>query len=184
MKFLALLLTLLIAGCGGCASVDPLNRAQSTYVALSFDGATCSGTAVGPDSFVTAEHCLTGKLLSVNGNYVSVVKTVVDGNDHAILTVAGAKFSQWARWSKRPLVQGDAVTWIGGPGGEIGVLRRGYVAKTTKDGTAVDAQVWKGDSGAGVFNDAGELVGVVSAMGGPRNSSFVMMLMFPRGVFK
>lgn len=183
MRALALLLALTISGCSGCASVQPLDVAQDAYVALRFEGATCSGTAIGPDTFLTAEHCLAGELLTVNGNAVAVVAILRDGNDHAKVTVAGAKFSHWAKWASRPLVQGDAVTWIGGPAGETHVLRRGYAAKVAKQGTLVDAQVWKGDSGAGVFNDKGELVGMVSAMTGP-SPSFVMAVLLPFGVFK
>lgn len=183
MRILALLLLPLITACSGCASVQPLDVARDAYVALRFEGATCSGTAIGPDTFLTAEHCLEGELLTVNGNMVAVVSILRDGNDHAKVTVAGAKFSTWAKWSKRPMVQGDSLTWIGGPGGETHVLRRGYVAKAAKDGVLVDAQVWKGDSGAGVFNDRGELVGMVSAMTGPA-PSFVMAVLLPFGVFK
>ena len=183
MRALALLLLPLITACSGCASVQPLDVAQDAYVALRFEGATCSGTAIGPDTFLTAEHCLEGELLTVNGNMVAVVSILRDGNDHAKVTIAGAKFSTWAKFAKRPMVQGDAVTWIGGPAGETHVLRRGYVAKVTTDGTLVDAQVWKGDSGAGVLNERGEIVGMVSAMTGP-SPSFVMAVLLPFGAFK
>lgn len=184
MRLFALLLACLIGGCGGCASVQPLDVARDAYVALRFEGATCSGTAIGPDTFITADHCFDGgDLLTVNGNMVAVVSILRDGNDHAKVTVAGAKFTTWAKWAKRPMVQGDAVTWIGGPAGETHVLRRGYVAKVSTEGVLIDAQIWKGDSGAGVLNDRGELVGMVSAMTGPA-PSFVMAVLLPFGVFK
>lgn len=178
----------LLAGCGGCASVNPVVETQIHYVALSFEDGECSATAIDADKILTADHCLTSPLVTANGNMVHVAATLRDGNDHAILTLAGIRFDSWAPINRKGLKQGERVRWIGGPQ-DIGpgVYREGVVARVDKERTLLQAPAWFGDSGAGVFNDKGELVGMVSEIRGPRSTfpaGFVLAGLYPFGEFR
>lgn len=67
---------------------------------------------------------------------------------------------------------------IGNPLGLRDILIVGRVAGFLKDGTMlIDSTGFKGDSGAGVFDRNGNIVGVISAMGG--DEMFYLMVAYP-----
>lgn len=178
MKSIALLLTLVLTtGCSDAPARD-IGVVQGTALRLEFDkNGVCSGTAVGKDLILTAEHCFEGeRLVRINGRPANSLRMVKDGKDHVLVKVT-VTFKTWARMGAAPK-QGDRVRWIGNPAGEANVYREGYVARAEKAGVLVDAQVWKGDSGSGLFNDRGEVVGVVSAMVGA-SPSFMLAFAWP-----
>ena len=176
MKYAALLL-IFLAGCSDAPARD-ISVIQGTAVRLEFEkNGVCSGTAVGRDLVLTAEHCFEGeRLVRINGKEAYALRMVKDGKDHVLVKVS-MTFKSWAPMGKAPK-QGDKVRWIGNPAGEPNVYREGYVSRVEKNSVLVDAQVWKGDSGAGLFNDKGEVIGVVSAMVGA-SSSFVLAYAYP-----
>ena len=80
-----------------------------------------------------------------------------------------------AKRGERPR-QGDRVRWWGNPVGEPNVYREGYVARADGDVLVIAAQICKGDSGAGLFNDRGEVVGIISAMTAEMHCQFALSL--------
>lgn len=57
--------------------------------------------------------------------------------------------------------QGDRVRWFGSPAGQPDMYREGYVVRSLDGEVLIDAPVFGGDSGGGVFSIKGELVAVV-----------------------
>lgn len=96
--------------------------------------------------------------------------------DHAVLRVA-TTFEHWARVGLPPAL-GEEVYFQGSPRGLAQLLRvgrmagKGHLPKSAQEDSPVlareftlyDVQVAPGDSGSGIFNRNGELVGVVSIM--------------------
>ena len=165
MKKCAFLLLALLAGCGGCASLPGNEYLKDFTLRLQFgDSGICSGTKIGPNVLETARHCFRGtELTLVNDQPVRAVSIKEMDRDRVEVTLEGVT---WTRWAKRgpKLRQGDRVRWWGNPLGERDVYREGYVAQIQKELALIDAPVCPGDSGSGLFNDRGELAGIVSAM--------------------
>lgn len=141
---------LALAWCGDLAEVAKR---------LQFDSGACSGTAVSRNVVLTATHCLNEPLLEVDGVPVKTLEIVSDGNDHSFVRV-DTTFKKWATLGPPPK-QGDWIRWIGNPGGEVDMYREGYIVRVRGGNTYIDAPSFGGDSGAGMFNRKGELVGVI-----------------------
>jgi V8-like Glu-specific endopeptidase len=127
----------------------------------------CSSTAVGPHKLLTATHCVaTGLAFKVDGQLVTVAAITNDGADHSIMTLSDMTFEEYAVVNADSLKQGDHVYMWGNPDGLNDQYREGYVtgAIQTPDGPIVtlDLNGYFGDSGAGLFNEKGEVVGVIS----------------------
>lgn len=157
----ALLLLLLLA-----APVNALTRTEANAkpyaVVLEFiGGGNCSGTIIGRHEILTAGHCFaeTPPAALVNGTPVEVVALHPAGDDVVRVQVR-TTFPRWASLGDAPR-QGDAVFVFGNPAGQRDVFRRGYVVDA---GTAlaIDMRVGQGDSGAAVFNERGQVVGIVT----------------------
>lgn len=159
MRYLLPLL-LLLGGCGGCASIPSHSELRSMTVRLKFaDGSICSGTAIAADTLVTASHC-GASLATVNERRVKVTGVGRDKRDMMTLRVSGVRFAHWARWGK-PVTQGARVRWFGTPNG-VAMYREGYVTLANTDIVLIDAPAFGGDSGAGIWDERGELVGVLT----------------------
>jgi V8-like Glu-specific endopeptidase len=157
----AALLCLLLAG---CVSVPSQADLRATTLRLLFQKGICSGTATAPDTILTAAHCMKGDtLVSANGTAVEAVEVKPPAKDVISIRVKGKPFKAWAtRWGHA--VQGQHIRFWGNPIGEPDIMREGMVARAWSSGIVVQALVCHGDSGAGVFDDAGRIVGVVSGM--------------------
>ena len=167
MRTILLALLLLVAGCG-CVSVPSHNALQDFYVNIQAfspaGGRICSGTKTGPAELTTAKHCVSGYALKlVNGVAVSVAGIRYKGEDEAVVTLSKPMFKAWAKRGPTPN-PGDRVRYWGTPLGIPNVYREGIVVAVTDKVIAADLRVCHGDSGAGLFNDRGEMVGVVVAM--------------------
>lgn len=138
---------------------------------LTMESGICSGTAVGPDLLVTAQHC--GDIKAVGGVPVTVEVVERGDRDFVLLRVRGVEFKTWARRGAAPR-QGDRLRWWGNPVGEADVYREGYVARVSEGVIVIAAQICKGDSGAGLFNRRGEVVGIVSAMTASQHCQFAL----------
>lgn len=167
----ALLLAFLLAGCGGCVSVPTHDDLRSTSLRLTNAQGVCSGTAVGPDLLVTAIHC--GDPAAIDDVPVQVVERRPGSKDFTVLRVSGVTFKRYLQRGPAPK-QGDRVRWFGNPVGERDVYRQGYVARVTPEAIVIAAQICKGDSGSGLINDRGQVVGVVSAMTAPMHCQFAL----------
>jgi hypothetical protein len=163
-----------------CAAQPPYGRARLAALSLEVPDGYCSGTAVGRYTVLTAFHCVPNgaMAIAIDGKQCAVYKIVRDGRDHALLTI-GSECPQRhiAKLAKHPVIAGDAVFCWGNPGKFKDLLRTAVVAGAIKlDNETADelraprgsvsqmvvGNFGKGDSGAGVFNRRGELVGVVS----------------------
>jgi V8-like Glu-specific endopeptidase len=168
MKYIAPVLAFLMGGCAQAhPSVDPREFAHR----ITTERSVCSATAVSADEIETAAHCLAFKLVGVDGAPAKVVSSYGTGIDRIRVKVAGITFTKWAAQGKARV--GDRVRWWGQPLGHPFVYREGVVAQTYEDGVLVDGTVCPGDSGSGLFNAAGELVGVISFMSDPHGCTFV-----------
>ena len=169
--FLFGILTLLLSEPAGSsifnidiASTD--KHAQHLLITTEPEGAmsSCSATAISKNTLLTASHCTDGKILAfyAGGDKITIVGDVVnDGNDHALVTVS-KEFKSWACFSPSHPRRGEVVYIIGSPLGWEGLLRVGYLSGFYNGYTLLDMNIWFGDSGAGVFNTKGKIVGVVS----------------------
>jgi len=182
MKIWPLLLVLL-AGCSGCVSVPSHTDLRATTLRLEFGSGLCSGTAISSDTLITAQHCLRmgGPLLTVNGQKVTVVGYGKDKRDTLTVRIKGLVFKHWARMGS-PLHQGSRVRWFGNPAGERDIYREGYVVHADSNEVLIDAAAFGGDSGSGIFDDSGRLIGVLTGAKWWRSDNgltFSLVVMYP-----
>jgi hypothetical protein len=110
-------------------------------------------------------------LATINGQPAKVVRSWATGVDRLRVVVSGVRFDTWATLGIAK--QGDHVRWWGQPQGAPFIYREGVVAAIFPDGFLLDATICHGDSGSGLFNAAGELVGVISFMTDDKGCTFV-----------
>lgn len=169
MKTIALLVLCLLTGCVSAhPPVDPREFALRITTARS----VCSATAVAADEIETAAHCLAYPLVSIEGKSATIVAHHATGVDRVRVKVAGITFTKWAKLGKARV--GDRLRWYGQPMGVPYVYREGVVVQTYPDGLVIDGAICRGDSGSGLINDAGELVGVISAMTNDAGCTFIL----------
>ena len=174
MRYLLPLL-LLLSGCGGCVSVPSHSDLRATALRLEFANGLCSGTAIGPDLILSAKHCFTGPLKTVNGQAVRVVESHTESRDRIVVKVAGVRFKAWAKRGPVP-AQGDKLRFWGNPSGEAGVYREAIVSRVRTDQIVLQTVVCAGDSGSGLIDAQGRVVGIVSAVTGDRICKFGLSL--------
>lgn len=146
------------------------DNAQTHKAALKIQqtNSSCSATVVGKKTILTAQHCIKDddNNLLVNGLPFVIERRIYDGRDNAFIVLAGADFKDIAKFGSYPKV-GDDIFYIGNPDSFTLLLRKGYISGIYDNNIFIsDIQVWKGDSGSGIFNSDGVLVGVVSALYG------------------
>lgn len=167
-----------LAGCTGCSTL-PHDAAKGATARLEFpSGAVCSATAVGQYTLLSAAHCFAQGAgeVSVSGRKAGFVVIANDDSDHVLVRVT-AKQAQIARRGVGR--QGDVVFVHGNPGGWVDVLRYGRIAAVQGDGSILlDANNYKGDSGAAVFNERGEIVGVVTGIASVEYFRLTVLLPF------
>ena len=134
---------------------------------LTFKGGTCSGTAVGSRTILTAAHCIDGDTLtSVDGHKTRALWIAEDGHDHALIGQT-VKFPAWIVKLDTPILA-EAVHFVGNPADERELYEHGYVSGLSNDNGHVamlyELPIFFGDSGAGIMNSRGALVGVVSGI--------------------
>jgi len=150
----------------GCAS-SPVDKIHKVAVHLTMDNGSCSGTVVGKNTILTATHCLAdARSLAIDGIPVVVYKAYDDKHDHLLL-VTSLSFRDAALRGPEAK-QGDSVYVIGNPGELVDIYRQGTVAGYKEfpeaPATLYDINGYFGDSGAGIFNHEGQLIGVISIL--------------------
>lgn len=186
------------------------------------NGATCTGTWVGPDEILTAFHCVIGAtasehdsytrpreaymgdidlrglkvrfaiasdvdddeedMRSITASHVAVIDRVAPDDDLAILKTKDVFTPNWAQLTDRPLEMGERFQGIVMSGAFPFSYGEGYVTrprrtatinyhsgkKTTVFQSASD--MWRGSSGACVFDDELKCMGVFVATAHGSNS--------------
>lgn len=128
----------------------------------------CSASAVGPHTILTAEHCISPTATySIPGGKLQITSILRDGNDHVLLEV-DKKFDVWAQINLTQPEAGTHVYIWGNPGDLSDVYREGTISGVVEEGDKaiilVDINGYFGDSGSGVFNEKGEVIGVISVI--------------------
>jgi uncharacterized protein Usg len=146
---------------------------------LTIDGATCSGTIVAPSAILSAAHCFKeeadpiAKLFGVpttqappptsmlvDGYKVYIEAITYDDADHALVKVIFV-FKDHATLGKFPTV-GSRICYWGNAAKQSDTYREGYVTSFKHGDMIMDINGFFGDSGAGIFDASGKVVGVMS----------------------
>jgi hypothetical protein len=154
---------------------------------------SCSATAIGPSVILTATHCeRPGGVLSIlrygSPSYqpVEVVSVIRDKADHSVLFLKGIVFEKYARFTGEHPEIGQVVYVLGFPDVANFQYRMGIVASMDVKGLPifdglpsflVGILSYVGDSGSAIFDDNGDIVGVVS-FGTPHLALGALMFRF------
>lgn len=166
----------------GKAYSEVYHTRQATATEVTY----CSATAIGPRALLTATHCELGTgEITLQGKddapdtKLKVDREIRDDADHTILFVSsvdqsGFVFPAFASVDvSHKFGFGQDIFFIGNPHGFSNVFRKGYVAGhtvcTTPLGDSIpeillETHVGEGDSGAGIFDETGTLIGVVAGI--------------------
>lgn len=167
MKPLYLVLAVILAGCGRLPSHwDALQAIRSSHH-LRSASMSCSGTAIQSHAILTATHCLVGGgPYDIDGKPVSVQAQLNDAQDHTILVI-DQTLGHYVGFGPEPSI-GDPVFIFGNPGVLTDQYRVGYksgeVILAGRQVMSLDINGYYGDSGSGIFDDHGRLVGVISVL--------------------
>jgi hypothetical protein len=151
------------------------------------EAAGCTAQAVSDHTLLTAEHCIVpGGQLYVDlvphskddfakNKPTPITNIVLDGQDHALLTTPNMTYQYKIHYSPATSVApvlGEHVYWYGNPAGVQNIARDGKIVGTIpaaeiadgKNATlfVVQAPVVGGDSGSAVYDDQGNLIGVIT----------------------
>jgi hypothetical protein len=149
--------------------------------------AICSATAIGSHALLTASHCERPTTdIMIDGEDSRIIGLTRDGLDHTIYLV-DKKFEKWATFGEDVGIGDELYMW-GNPEGKLFIFRKGYVVKIAQAHDdapielVIDIQNYHGDSGAGMFNNRGQLVTVQSTVSTFHNSEDEMRTQFSSGL--
>lgn len=162
---------LVIAGFALSARSEPSQPYYASYV-VNFSGARGSATAVGPALLVTNKHVAgrvgnTGTATDAAGAKHAIRCSVVSHSWDLALCMASDEGLHWAAVARQPPREGDDVWAMGYGAGNNPKLASGVGKLRRLDGNGnyeSTLVIQSGDSGSGMFNAAGELVGVNHAV--------------------
>jgi V8-like Glu-specific endopeptidase len=153
---------------------------SQTTARLTIENATCSGTVVAQNTILSAAHCFKDDeakelaemfglkyveppppaTMLVDGYKVYILALVYDDADH-VMVKTDISYKHYAKLGRQPAV-GAKIHYWGNAAGLNNVYREGYVTGYPHGELTMDVNGFFGDSGSGIFNEAGELVGVIS----------------------
>ena len=153
-----------------------LVKARQALVAIECNGATASGVIINPSGLIlTAAHVTGGakkkvKIILHDGKSVEATSLGLDTMTDAAMIQLPAPANAWpyAPINKEPrnLTVGDWCFDLGHPGGfdkaRGSVVRIGKLVKVSSNMLQSDCVMMGGDSGGGLFNLAGEVIGINS----------------------
>jgi hypothetical protein len=165
---------------------------STTTARLTIGDATCSGTIVAPNTTLSAAHCFKDEdteilpglslppkplpsTMLVDGYKVYIVAIVFDDADHAMVKT-DITFFKHAQLGARPEVGARVHLW-GNPAKINNVYREGYVTSYEHGEMVMDLNGFFGDSGAGIFDETGKLVGVMSYLNHHHSAGLTFKLM-------
>jgi V8-like Glu-specific endopeptidase len=169
---------------------------------LSMGGGSCTGVAVGPHTILTAEHCLTDDFsirkvpktltdipseftIGIDGQQAQMLAVEADGFDH-VLILTNVKLPAYLKIDQsNKFVQNQKLVAYGYPGDRTDkVLSEPRFDSTEKDTfhtfpdfAVFDMTALPGDSGEGLVNMSGKVVGMLS-LGTNSNTGGVMPFHF------
>lgn len=152
--------------------------------ANALEGDSCSATAVGPHTLLTAGHCLlAANQIKIDGAPAQVVNYVFDDADH-MLVITDATFGDWLRVDQTALESievGAPVHFWGNPGHSTDVYRIGKFKKWANSNNVklaiFELPCYEGDSGSGILNESGAIIAVLS-LGDQSAEAAVLPLQF------
>lgn len=155
-----------------------LPEERRTAVKIATISSVCSATKLAVQTILSASHCFrtATRTLLIDGQPAIIERVMQDNNDHALVLLSGITLSDFAVIGN-PAKEGDNIHYWGNPLVFTMLLRRGYVSGYQGVNTLYDVNGYKGDSGAGIFNEKNQLVGVISYIRG--EESFAMMGSYP-----
>ena len=174
LKAILLALSLAVSSVTPAPNVNPaMDRQHQAAHHINFktivDGDSCSATAVGPHTLLTAGHCLmASNEITIDGQEAHIKNLVFDDADH-MLVVTDATFAEWLRIDQTALdvIQPGAVVHMwGNPGRSTDVPRTGVFLKWEGEDdeklAVFELAIFGGDSGSGLLDDNGSIIAVVS----------------------
>lgn len=214
MKWLIVLMSLLLVGCAAKVEVPIVTRAdiikgmgESTVALMVMDeesiSVNCTGVWVGIDRIMTADHCLDKEevifiMVGEDNGVDKRPKALHFGsvekrdsvNDLGLIRTREKLVHRVAGLSMTESVVGDDVHIVGHVRGMYWTYMRGVVSgyreglRSPARVMQVSAPIFFGNSGGGIFNDAGELVGITSFIGRAPNMGFTATLDPMREIMK
>lgn len=143
------------------------HRKNRKIETLPFSHGTCSGALIDSmGDIVTARHCVDGfdsfEVLTYDQrHYIGVVIATSTAHDLALIHIdrRNTAYFDFAENATR----GERIFVLGSPLGITDTLSAGVIARFAGDITLLDCSALPGNSGGPVFNQAGELVGILNA---------------------
>lgn len=153
-----LLIALLLVG--GKEMTKPIGRC----VSIKTDHGSATGVVIAQDLVLTCFHNLqTDSDIKVNGVIPKILK-VSPKQDLVLLEVKTPYVSPIEMADT--INQDEEVIIYGNPMGHLGTIIRGRIVDLANGKVYIDAHVFFGSSGSGMYNSKGQLVGIVTEMEG------------------
>jgi S1-C subfamily serine protease len=147
-----------------------INSLLVRSVSIETDVGAGTGIILAKDLVLTNFHLFhENSVMRVNGQVAVVVKAD-EINDLLLLHTNTTSVHQ-VSFSKK-IKPDERIVAIGNPLGHVGMIVHGRITAINEDIVYIDAHVFFGSSGGGVYNTSGELVGVVRSIEGYTGEGF------------